>query len=189
MPPKRKFNEKAAKRAIYDLLVAVGEDPNTEALKETPRRVAQYFKEMLCYEPGTTSTTFPAQYANQLVIIRKITGYSLCEHHLLTFKFSCVVGYLPSNKRVIGLSKIPRIVSQFAHALQLQEKLCWEIAHEVQRVTNARGVGVVMVAEHLCMQCRGIHAEESDAITSAVLGEFENNATLRSEFLALSGVQ
>jgi GTP cyclohydrolase I len=122
---------------------------------------------------------------DDLVTVRNIPFYSLCEHHMLPFFGRCHIGYLPSG-RVIGLSKLPRLVDVFAHRLQLQERLTRDIAEAIESVLDSRGVAVVMEARHLCVEMRGVEKLESDTVTSCLLGDFRANAELRSEFLELT---
>jgi len=177
--------EEAARR----ILGAIGEDPSREGLVDTPRRVAEslaYLTEGYGVDPR--SVVRRALYdhpGDDLVAVRGIPFFSLCEHHLLPFFGRCHVGYLPTGK-VIGLSKLPRLVDVYAHRLQLQERLTREIAEAIERILKTKGVAVVMEARHLCVEMRGVEKLDSDTVTSCLLGDFRTNATLRSEFLELT---
>ena len=174
----------AAERAVVDLLRALGRDPGTEHLAETPRRVAAAYRELLTPRDFDL-TTFPndAGY-DELVLARDIPLTSLCEHHLLPFIGKAHVAYIPSGK-VLGLSKVARIVDMYARRLQIQENLSRQIAEAVQQVTGALGVAVVIEAQHMCMMMRGVEKQNSSMVTSVMLGEFRENAATRSEFLSL----
>ena len=169
-------------------LVALGEDPEREGLVDTPRRVAEsliYLTEG--YDADPRQVVGSALYAHEgddLVTVRDIPFYTLCEHHVLPFFGRCHIGYLPSGK-VIGLSKLPRLVDVFAHRLQLQERLTRQIAEAIDRVLRPRGVAVVMEARHMCLEMRGVEKADTDTVTSCLLGGFRENAALRAEFLDL----
>ena len=181
-------NECAAERAVADLLVALGQDVDDEHLADTPRRVAAAYTEMLSPRPFNL-TTFPNDEGyDELVVARDIPFHSLCEHHLLPFKGVAHVGYLPGD-RVVGLSKLARVVELFARRLQVQERLTKQIADCLQENLEPKGVGVVLEAEHLCMSLRGVQAHGSVTTTSALQGILRDDARSRSEFFALTGVQ
>lgn len=170
--------------AIYrKLLVVLGQDATSEGLTNTPMRVANMWKEFLEFDPGNVDTTFSNIVQSQLVIVRDIPGWSLCQHHLLPFSFTAHVGYL-TGPRVLGLSKIPRIVAQCSHKLQLQEYLTQEIAEVIVEHTKSDTVGVVLIGSHTCMSMRGIQSP-SQMVTSCMLGTFMANPILRQEFLTL----
>jgi GTP cyclohydrolase IA len=173
---------------IKQLLSAVGEDPAREGLRETPKRVEKALKFLTSgYEVNIpaliNNALFTVDYS-EMVIVKDIDFYSLCEHHLLPFFGKCHVAYLPSEK-VIGLSKVPRIVDAFSRRLQVQERLTNQIAEIIQETINPLGVGVVMEGTHLCMAMRGVEKQNSLAVTSAMLGTFRTDARTRSEFLTL----
>ena len=178
----------AAERAIADLLVALGQDPDDEHTRDTPRRVAAAYAELLSPAPFNL-TTFPndEQY-DELVVARDIPFHSLCQHHLLPFKGVAHVGYLP-GERVVGLSKLARVVELFARRLQVQERLTKQIADCLQDHLEPKGVGVVLEAEHLCMSLRGVKAHGSVTTTSAVHGLLRDDVRSRAEFFALSGTR
>jgi GTP cyclohydrolase I len=173
---------------VRQMLEAIGEDPNREGLRKTPER----FEKAFCYltsgyrqDPGKllSGAMFQVPY-DQMVVVRDIELYSMCEHHLLPFFGRCHVGYLP-RKRVIGLSKVARLVNLYARRLQLQERLTRQIAEALMEHIEPEGVGVVIEAQHLCMVMRGVEKQNSRAVTSAMLGAFRENAQTREEFLAL----
>jgi GTP cyclohydrolase I len=173
--------------AVSMLLKALGVNTNREGLLDTPRRVAEsltYLTEGYGVDPR--SIVRGALYAHpgdDPVTVRNIPFFSLCEHHLLPFFGRCHIGYLP-NGRVIGLSKLPRLVNLYAHRLQLQERLTREVAEAIEEILDASGVAVVMEARHLCVEMRGVEKAESETVTSCMLGQYRS-ASLRSEFLDL----
>ncbi len=172
------------------ILEAVGEDPSREGLLDTPARAARamdylthgYHQSLEEIVGGAIFTTD----TDEMVIVRDIELYSLCEHHLLPFIGKCHVGYLPDGK-VIGLSKIARLVDVFARRLQIQELLTKQIAEAIMNMTNAQGVGVVIEARHLCMMMRGVEKQNSSMTTSCMLGRFRRDERTRAEFLHLIG--
>jgi GTP cyclohydrolase I len=174
---------------IRRLLESLGEDPAREGLLETPRRVEQSLRFLTSgytadLDAVINNALFTVEY-NEMVIVRDIDFYSLCEHHLLPFFGRAHVAYIP-NGRIVGLSKIPRIVDVFARRLQVQERLTAEIADAIQAVLEPHGVGVVIEAAHLCMMMRGVEKQNSRTITSALLGSFRDDARTRDEFLRLA---
>lgn len=180
-------DELAAERAVADLLLALGQDLDDEHTAETPRRVAAAFRELLSPRPFNL-TTFPNDEGyDELVVARDIPFHSLCQHHLLPFKGVAHVGYLPGD-RVVGLSKLARVVELFARRLQVQERLTKQIADCLQEHLQPKGVGVVLEAEHLCMSLRGVQAHGSITTTSALQGLLRDDARSRAEFFALTGV-
>ena len=173
---------------IRQLLVDLGEDPDREGLVKTPHRVAKAYEFLTSgYRADIgqvlNNALFTVDYS-EMVIVKDIDFYSLCEHHLLPFFGKCHVAYIPSNK-VIGLSKIPRLVDVFARRLQVQERLTNQIADTIRDTINPLGVAVVVEATHLCMSMRGVEKQNSYAVTSAMLGGFRDNARTRMEFLEL----
>jgi GTP cyclohydrolase I len=173
---------------VESLLAELGEDPSREGLRSTPTRVSRALRELTDgygTEPDEViaGAVFEQDY-DELVLVKDIPFYSLCEHHMLPFFGTCHVGYLPKGK-VVGLSKIPRLVEVFAHRLQLQERLTGEIAEALNASLAPRGVGVVVEARHLCMEMRGVHKTGSQLITSCMLGTFRRDARTRAEFLDL----
>jgi GTP cyclohydrolase IA len=173
---------------VRALLATLGENPDREGLVNTPRRVEKALKFLTSgydadIDQVLNNALFTVDY-NEMVIVKDIDFYSLCEHHLLPFFGKCHVAYLPSTK-VIGLSKIPRIVDVFARRLQVQERLTSEIADTIQQKIAPLGVAVVVEATHLCMSMRGVEKQNSFAVTSSMLGTFRSDARTRMEFLEL----
>ena len=182
---REKVNLPAAERAVRDLLFALGRDPASPHLADTPRRVAESFTEMLTPREFDL-TTFPNdEHYDELVLARNIPVHSLCEHHMLPFTGVAHVGYLP-GERILGLSKLARVVELFARDLQVQERLTVQVANWLQEHLAPRGVGVVIEAEHMCMSMRGVQARGSRTITSSVHGVLRENAASRQEFFILS---
>ena len=178
-------DDEAAQRAVRDLLVAFGADPDSEHLRDTPRRVAQAYRDFLTPKPFKL-TTFPNDEGyDQLIIARNIRFHSLCEHHLLPFVGFAHVAYLPKDK-ILGLSKLARLVEMFARDLQVQERMTQQIANWLQEQLDPKGVGVIVEAEHMCMALRGIERPGSTAVTSALLGVVRNDVRTREEFLRLA---
>lgn len=176
-----------AQAAVRQLLVALGRDPSSAHLSDTPRRVADAFAELLTPRPFSP-TTFPNDEGyDELVLARSIPFHSLCEHHLLPFKGIAHVGYLP-GERILGLSKLARIVELFARELQVQERLTQQVADWLHSNLAPKGVGVILEAEHLCMSLRGVRAPGSLTVTSALHGILRNDHRSRNEFFALAGV-
>jgi GTP cyclohydrolase IA len=173
---------------IRQLLVELGEDPSREGLLDTPKRVEKALKFLTSgYAANVDATLNNALFSvdyNEMVIVRDIDFYSLCEHHLLPFFGKCHVAYIPQG-RVLGLSKIPRLVDIFARRLQIQERLTNQIAQTICQKIDPLGVAVVMEATHLCMSMRGVEKQNSVAATSAMLGVFREDARTRMEFLEL----
>jgi len=174
-----------AERAVADLLAALGQDPTSGELADTPRRVAATYAELLTPAPFT-ATTFPNDEGyDELVLAKAIPFSSLCQHHLLPFTGVAHVGYLPAN-RILGLSKLARVVELFARRLQLQERLTSQVANWLQTQLDPKGVGVVLEAEHLCMTLRGVQATGARTVTSALHGRLRDDPRSRQEFLALT---
>jgi GTP cyclohydrolase IA len=173
---------------IRDIIKLVGEDPNREGLRKTPERFEKALKFLTSGYHQNLDTilngaTFTVCY-DQMVIVKDIEFFSLCEHHLLPFFGKAHVAYIPS-KRVLGLSKIARLVNMFARRLQIQERMTSQIAQAIQEKIVPQGVGVIVEARHLCMQMRGVEKQHGQAVTSAMLGAFRHNKETRDEFLAL----
>lgn len=174
----------AAKAAVADLLAALGQDLDDDHLRDTPARVAAAYAEMLSPRPFNP-TTFPNDEGyNELVLARDIPFHSLCQHHLLPFKGVAHVGYLP-GARIVGLSKLARVVEHYSRRLQVQERLTQQVADWVHQHLDPKGVGVVIDAEHLCMTLRGVEASESRTVTSALHGLLRHDERSRAEFFAL----
>ncbi|MGQ0793091.1 MAG: GTP cyclohydrolase I FolE [Deltaproteobacteria bacterium] len=178
--------------AVKEILSQIGEDLNREGLQKTPDRVARMYKELTAGYGASpkeivNGAIFEERY-DEMVIVRDIEFYSLCEHHLLPFFGKCHVAYIPNGK-IIGLSKIPRIVEVFSRRLQVQERLTVQIADFLNEVLNPEGVGVVAEAYHLCMAMRGVKKAEANMLTSSMRGAFKDDDRTRSEFLRLIGKQ
>jgi GTP cyclohydrolase I len=178
----------AAADAVRALLRALGQDVGSEHLADTPRRVAAAYAELLTRGPFTL-TTFPNDDGyDELVLVRDVPFRSLCEHHLLPFHGVAHVGYLP-GERIVGLSKLARVVEHFSRGLQVQERLTKQIAECLQGNLHARGVAVVLEAEHLCMSLRGVRAAGTRTVTSTLLGLHREHPATRAEFFALTGIR
>lgn len=175
------------KAAVNELLLAIGENPAREGLLETPRRISEMYEEIF----GGLSID-PAEYLNvgfevahdEMVILREIPFYSMCEHHFLPFHGQAHVGYVPDG-RVVGISKLARVVEAFARRPQIQEQLTSQVAETIMAALNPDGVAVVIEAEHLCMTMRGVKKPGSRMVTSAMRGQFKRSSVTRAEFLAL----
>ncbi|WP_328522059.1 GTP cyclohydrolase I FolE [Kribbella sp. NBC_00359] len=177
----------AAQRAVADLLTALGRDPHSAHLADTPRRVAHAYAEMLTPREFEL-TTFPNDEGyDELVLAKDIPVQSLCEHHLLPFQGVAHVGYLP-GRRILGLSKLARVVELFARDFQVQERLTKQVADWLQDHLDPKGVGVVIEAEHQCMSLRGVRAVGSRTVTSSLQGILRDNQSSRQEFFALTGL-
>jgi GTP cyclohydrolase IA len=175
----------AVERASADLLVALGQPVDSEEMAETPRRMAQAFAEFLT-APPFDFTTFPnTEGFDELVLVRDIPVRSMCEHHMLPFVGVAHIGYLP-GERVLGLSKLARLVEFFAHRAQTQERLTKQVAEHLWAQLSPRGVGVVVEAEHTCMSLRGVRAVGTSTVTSALFGTVRDDAAARAEFLSLT---
>ena len=179
-------SEAAAEKAVVILLRFIGEDPQRDGLADTPARVGKAWREMTAgYDEDPAeilSRTFD-ETSDEMIVLRGISFYSTCEHHLLPFYGEASVGYLPG--KVVGISKLARLVNCFARRLQIQERMTHQIAESIERHLGAKGVGVVLRAHHLCMGCRGVKQEETEMVTSAMLGKLRSEATTRAEFLRL----
>lgn len=173
-----------------ELLQNLGEDPQREGLRDTPERAARAMAFLtqgygLSLEEIVNGAVF-SSHTDEMVVVQDIELYSLCEHHILPFIGKCHIAYIPDGK-VLGLSKFARVVDMYARRLQIQENLTHEIAHAVQSVTGAKGVGVIVEARHLCMMMRGVEKQNSSMTTSVMLGTLRESAAARKEFLALIG--
>ena len=171
-----------------EIISGIGEDVDRQGLVDTPKRAAKAMKFLTrgyqqSLDEIVNNAIFDSQ-ADDMVIVKEIELYSMCEHHLLPFIGKCHIAYLPAGK-VIGLSKIARVVDMFARRLQIQEQLTAEIAEAILKVTGAKGVAVVIEAKHLCMMMRGVEKQNSVMTTSSMLGQFRKNSESRSEFLSL----
>jgi len=175
---------------VKNILTEIGEDPDREGLQKTPNRVAKAYEYLTKgyhedAEKLLNKAVFTEDY-NEMVIVKDIDFYSLCEHHMLPFYGKCHVAYIPNGK-IVGLSKIPRIVDMFARRLQVQERMTREIGDILNKVLEPKGIGIVSEAHHLCMMMRGVEKQNSIATTSCMLGLFKSNDKTRNEFLKLIG--
>ena len=182
------FDQERAERAVRELLVAVGEDPDREGLRDTPARVARAYRELLSgmrmSAEEVLTTTFDLGH-DEMILVKDIELWSMCEHHLVPFTGKAHVGYIPNdNGRITGLSKLARLVDMYAKRPQVQERLTTQIADAMMEILEARGAIVVIEAEHLCMTMRGVRKPGSKTVTSAVRGSMHNAAT-RSEAMSL----
>jgi GTP cyclohydrolase I len=185
---KRAPSDKSIAPQVEEILAALGEDPRREGLARTPERVDKALKFLTSgYTKDIRQILNGALYEvkyDEMVVVKDIEFFSMCEHHMLPFFGKVHVAYLP-KQRVIGLSKIPRIVDVFARRLQIQERMTQEIAQTIQEITDPVGVGVICEARHFCMMMRGVEKQHSGAMTSAMLGAFRTRKDTRDEFLAL----
>ncbi len=185
VPP---FDQARAEAAVRELLIAVGEDPEREGLLETPARVARAYRELLCgmrLQPEEVLTTTFDLGHDEMILVKDIELWSMCEHHLVPFTGVAHVGYIPNeNGRITGLSKLARLVDVYARRPQVQERLTTQVADSLMQILEARGCIVVIEAEHLCMTMRGVRKPGSKTVTSAVRGVMHNAAT-RSEAMSL----
>ena len=177
-------------RLTRELLMELGENPDREGLLTTPERVAESWAFLTSgYRSDLQTVINGAVYeseANNMILCRDIEVYSLCEHHMLPFFGSCTIGYI-ARKKVIGVSKLARIVDHFARRLQIQERLTAQVARAVKDTVDAAGVGVIIEAKHMCMTMRGVEKQHSSMTTSSVLGCFHSDSSTRSEFFSLAG--
>jgi len=174
--------------AVRMILEGIGEDPEREGLKDTPARVARMYKEIFCglhSDPERHLETYFTEQHDEMVLVKNIPLYSMCEHHLVPFLGQAHVAYIPHQGRLLGLSKLARIVDEYAKRPQLQERLTTQIADSIMNRAKPRGVLVVIEAEHMCMTMRGVRKPGSKTITSAVRGIFKSNSTTRAEAFAL----
>ena len=174
---------------IKKLLKTLPENGKREGLSKTPRRVASAFEKMLSgygQDPKDVLTVFQDETYDEMIVIKDIDFFSLCEHHLLPFFGKAYVGYIPNGK-IIGLSKIPRLVDMYARRLQNQERLTSQIAKSLSGLVKPKGVGVILEAQHLCMMARGVEKRGTTVVTSAMHGLFKKELNTRSEFLRLIG--
>ena len=185
---KEKYDHESVENASKEILKAIGEDIFREGISETPSRFAKAYQFLtsgyhLNMEEVVNGAIFK-ESAEDMIIVKDIELYSLCEHHLLPFFGKAHVAYLP-NEKIIGISKIPRIVDLYSRRLQVQERLTQQIAYALQKMVQPRGVAVVIEAQHLCMMMRGVEKQNSKLITSTMLDEFRNSQSTRMEFLNL----
>jgi len=184
------MNAKRVEELVHELLVEMGEDPEREGLLRTPERVARAWEFLTAgYRDDVQTVVNNAVFqseANNMIVARDIEVYSLCEHHMLPFFGRCHIGYI-AKKKVLGVSKLARIVDCYARRLQIQERLTAQVAREIMSAVDAAGVGVVMECRHLCMMMRGVEKQNSVMTTSSVLGSFHEDMPTRMEFMNLIG--
>jgi GTP cyclohydrolase I len=180
--------ESVMEKLVEQLLIKIGEDPKREGLKDTPKRFVKSMEFLTSgyrqNEKDVINDAFFEADCDDMVIVKDIEFYSLCEHHLLPFFGRCHIGYIPTGK-VFGVSKLARLVDMFSRRLQLQERLTKQVAETIQDSINPEGVGVVMEAQHMCMTMRGVEKQNSKMVTSAMLGSFRKEQATRMEFLNL----
>ncbi|MBU0533217.1 MAG: GTP cyclohydrolase I FolE [Candidatus Omnitrophica bacterium] len=182
------MDEEKIKKAVKDILEAVGENPQREGLKDTPQRVANMYKEILGgidKNPALELKILKGQSFDEIVLVKDIPFYSLCEHHMLPFHGKAHVAYMPEGNRIVGISKIPRVVEVLSRRLQIQERFTSQIADAINETIKPKGVMVIVEAEHLCVTMRGIKKSGSTVKTSVVRGVFRENEKTRAETLAL----
>jgi GTP cyclohydrolase I len=185
--PKSPFDKDRITAAVREILIAIGEDPDREGLRETPHRIAKMYQELfsgLHEDPATYTKKFFSETYNEVVLVRDISFSSMCEHHLMPFMGVVHIGYIPDG-RVIGLSKLARVIEVFSHRPQIQERMTSEIAELLYRELDAKAVAVVIEAEHTCMTLRGVNKPGSLCLTSALRGGFLKNPSSRAEILSL----
>jgi len=175
---------------VRKLLIEIGENPDREGLRNTPKRVAESWIFLSSGYQGNldeiaSEAVFESDSSNKMILCKDIEVYSLCEHHILPFFGTCIIGYIPKGK-VIGISKLARIVNHFSRRLQMQERLTADIAKAVMRIVDADGVGVIINAKHMCMSMRGVEKQHSSITTSSFLGSFHSNSNKRTEFMTLA---
>jgi GTP cyclohydrolase I len=176
---------KNSEELIKTLIKLMGEDPNREGLQDTPRRVVKAYKRLFDgynHKPEEVLTVFGDESYDEMIVVKDIEFYSTCEHHMLPFIGRAHVGYIPNGK-IIGLSKMPRLVEMYARRLQNQERLTSQVAHALDDIIKPKGVAVVLEAKHLCMMARGVEKQQSEVVTSSMLGWFKKDLNTRNEFL------
>jgi GTP cyclohydrolase I len=181
------IDQEKIKQAVHDILIAIGEDPSREGIKDTPRRIAEMYAEVfrgMKEDPKEVLSVGFEEGHNEMVILKDIPFYSMCEHHLLPFYGMVHIGYIPKG-RVVGASKLGRVVEILAKRPQLQERLTTQIANTIVEAMQPEGVAVVIEAEHMCMTMRGVKKPGSNIVTSAMRGSFRTRAVTRAEFLSL----
>lgn len=180
---------KKSEQLIRELLEYIGENPEREGLRDTPQRVIAAYEKMFegySQKPEDVLTVFSNEQYDEMIVVKNIEFYSHCEHHMLPFFGVAHIGYIPENK-IIGLSKMPRLVDMYARRLQNQERLTSQIAKALFFTLKPRGVGVVIEAKHLCMMARGVEKQQSEVMTSSLFGLFKKDLNTRNEFLKLIG--
>lgn len=181
------MDQQKIEKLVHELLKEIGEDPEREGLKNTPKRIAKSFEKLFGgykKDPKEILTEFDGEDYDEMIICRNIDFYSNCEHHMQPFFGKVYIGYIP-NKKIIGISKLPRIVEIYSRRLQNQERLTMDIANALKNLLKPKGVGVVIEAQHLCMMARGVEKQNTSMTTSSFNGLFKTQAKTRSEFLKL----
>ncbi len=176
-------------KAVEALIASLGENVGRAGLSKTPRRVARAYEKVFSgygKKPQDVLTVFEDRHYDEMIVVKDVEFFSTCEHHMLAFFGKAHIGYIPNGK-IIGLSKIPRLVEIYSRRLQNQERLTMDIATALQQLIHPKGVGVVLEAKHLCMMARGVEKQGSQVVTSAMMGLFKKNLNTRSEFLKLIG--
>ncbi|MBN2159322.1 MAG: GTP cyclohydrolase I FolE [Spirochaetes bacterium] len=176
------------RKAVVDILEAIGEDPQRPGLLETPERVVRMYEDIFGGEKTDVAEILGRTHElehDEMVVVKDINFYSMCEHHLLPFFGVCHIAYIPDNREIVGISKLARIVEVLSRRLQVQERFTTEIADAIMKHVRPRGVGVVMKARHLCMEMRGVRKPGTSTITSVVRGNFRSDIRTREEFLKL----
>ncbi len=184
--PKAKID---IEQAVRGLIESLGEHIGREGLSKTPRRVAKAFEKVFSgygRDPKEVLTVFSERHYDEMIVVKDVEFYSTCEHHMLPFFGKAHIGYIPNGK-IIGLSKIPRLVEIYSRRLQNQERLTVDVATALRDLIHPKGVGVVLEAKHLCMMARGVEKQGSQVVTSAMMGLFKKNSNTRGEFLKLIG--
>jgi len=186
MSTEEHVDQERAEKAVRELLLAIGEDPDREGLRLTPHRIANMYAELFSgvrEDPGKHLETFFTERYDEMVIVRDISFHSVCEHHFMPFIGTAHVAYMPDG-RVVGVSKLARVIETFSHRPQVQERLTTQIADLIMSKLQPKGVAVVLMAEHTCMTIRGVKKPGSRMITSALRGIFKTNLATRSEFMS-----
>ncbi|MFH0976080.1 MAG: GTP cyclohydrolase I FolE [Spirochaetota bacterium] len=182
------MNKEKIKKAIYDLLIAIGDDPERPGIKDTPERMAEMYSELLSGTEEQAARVIQETHElnhDGMVLLKDIPFYSICEHHLLPFFGKCHIAYIPDDNKVVGISKLAKVVDILSRGLQIQERLTTQIVETIMKSLKPKGVGVVMEARHLCMEMRGIQKQNAFTITSDVRGVFRADIRTREEFLKL----
>jgi GTP cyclohydrolase IA len=182
------MDKEKIKKAIHDLLIAIGEDPDRPGIKDTPERMAEMYSELLSGTEEEAANVIQETHEldhDGMVLLKDIPFYSMCEHHLLPFFGKCHIAYIPDGNRVVGISKLAKVVDILSRGLQIQEKLTSQIVETIMKNLKPKGVGVVMEARHLCMEMRGVQKQNATTITSDVRGLFRVDIRTREEFLKL----
>lgn len=180
----RIINQEQAEKSIRDFLVSMGEDVDREGLRETPKRFVNFYKEFLSPE-DFKFTTFESEGYDQMIISKDIPFFSLCEHHLAPFFGTATIAYIPQNKKIVGISKLPRTLHKFAQRLQNQERITRQVAEYIEKKLEPKGVAVYIKARHLCQEMRGVKSHGLETITSEMKGVFRDELSTRNEFLNL----